>query len=229
MATSASACKAGVQVRAYDEDYVADAMENLGEFFEYAVYDCGAEGAEVAELFCMSRTGGEFAHGNPHYVAGLSGSELLWELDLEFGGDGTGPWPQPRFERSPEFWVGWTAAYVQWRLNIGFDLLFSVIPFNEFVELYHPWHEASEERFCALVAERIRAAGRPTNLARLRRSIGITQQELAQRSGVGLRSIQMYEQRQKDINKAQLGTASRLARALWCPIESLLEPELPEL
>ena len=34
----------------------------------------------------------------------------------------------------------------------------------------------------------------------------------------------MYEQRNKDINKAQLTTVRNLARALGCDIEKLVEP-----
>lgn len=47
--------------------------------------------------------------------------------------------------------------------------------------------------------------------------------QLARASGVGLRSIQMYEQRQKDINRAQGLTLYALARALRCRMEGLLE------
>ena len=42
-------------------------------------------------------------------------------------------------------------------------------------------------------------------------------------SGVSLRSIQMYEQRNKDINKAQSESLYRLAKALGCTMEDLLE------
>lgn len=62
-----------------------------------------------------------------------------------------------------------------------------------------------------------------TNLKRIRTAYGCTQKELAEMSGVGLRSIQMYEQRNKDINKAQSDSLYRLAKALGCSMEDLLE------
>ena len=62
-----------------------------------------------------------------------------------------------------------------------------------------------------------------TNLRRIRTAYGCTQAELAKRSGVTLRSIQMYEQRNKDINKASVETAYRLAKILGCTIEDLIE------
>ena len=43
------------------------------------------------------------------------------------------------------------------------------------------------------------------------------------RSGVSLRSIQMYEQRNKDINKASAETLYRLSKVFGCSMEDLLE------
>ena len=68
--------------------------------------------------------------------------------------------------------------------------------------------------------------GSETNLAWLRENRGFTQARLAEVSGVGLRSIQMYEQRVNDINKAQGITLYRLAHALGCSIDDLLESPL---
>ncbi len=62
-----------------------------------------------------------------------------------------------------------------------------------------------------------------TNLKRIRTAYGCTQKELAAMSGVSLRSIQMYEQRNKDINKAQSDSLYRLAKALGCAMEDLFE------
>ena len=47
--------------------------------------------------------------------------------------------------------------------------------------------------------------------------------ELSKLSGVSLRSIQVYEQRNKDINKASLETVYRLSKALGCTVEDLIE------
>ena len=212
---------------AYDRIYLADAMAVLAEFFDYAVNDYGAEGDEVADLFCMSSWGDMFSKGNPSVVSGMSGPELFAHLSVEFGyGDANLPNPHFRFEKTPDYWAGWVAAFIQWRLGIAFDELFRIMPYDDLVRLYHPWHEASEERFCELFAEWARdcEVRTPTRLACLRSELRLTQRELAYRSGVGLRSIQMYEQRQKDINKAQAQTLLRLSRALHCSMEDLMEP-----
>ncbi|MDE7438967.1 MAG: helix-turn-helix domain-containing protein [Clostridia bacterium] len=62
-----------------------------------------------------------------------------------------------------------------------------------------------------------------TKLKRIRTTKGYSQKQLAELSGVSLRSIQMYEQRNKDINKAQSDSLFRLAKALGCTMEDLLE------
>ena len=41
--------------------------------------------------------------------------------------------------------------------------------------------------------------------------------------GVSLRMIQLYEQKQNDINKAQVNVVLSLAKVLGCDVEDLLE------
>jgi transcriptional regulator with XRE-family HTH domain len=62
-----------------------------------------------------------------------------------------------------------------------------------------------------------------TNLKRIREELGFSQSKLAEESGVNIRMIQHYEQGVKDINKAQAITVYRLAQALNCTVEDLLE------
>lgn len=62
-----------------------------------------------------------------------------------------------------------------------------------------------------------------TNLKETRKAKNMTQKELSEKSGVNLRILQYYEQGVKDINKAQALTVYRLAEALECKIEDLLE------
>ena len=52
----------------------------------------------------------------------------------------------------------------------------------------------------------------------------MSQSELAEQSGVPVRTIQQYEQRQKRINKAQAEYLMMLANTLYCKAEDLIEP-----
>ena len=62
-----------------------------------------------------------------------------------------------------------------------------------------------------------------SKLKQIRKSKKLDQKTLAEISGVNLRMIQHYEQGVKDINKAQAITLYKLAQALECRIEDLLE------
>ncbi len=62
-----------------------------------------------------------------------------------------------------------------------------------------------------------------TRLRMYRERLGLSQSELARESGVSVRMIQHYEQRQKDLGKAQTNTIWMLARALHCSMEDLME------
>ena len=62
-----------------------------------------------------------------------------------------------------------------------------------------------------------------TNLKRIRIAAGLSQSQLATKSLVSIRNIQMYEQRQNNINKAQGDILLRLSKTLGCKIEDLFE------
>lgn len=89
--------------------------------------------------------------------------------------------------------------------------------------MYDTLHEADVTKFADIVNIRMKEHYSETNLKRIRTIYGFTQAELAERAGVTLRSIQMYEQRNKNINKASVDTVYKLAKTLGCTIEDLIE------
>ena len=52
---------------------------------------------------------------------------------------------------------------------------------------------------------------------------GLTQEALANESGVSLNTIRAYERKSKDLNKAQFDIVMRLAKALKCDVSELFE------
>jgi len=62
-----------------------------------------------------------------------------------------------------------------------------------------------------------------SRLKRLRTYANLSQNQLAVDAGVSLRQIQLFEQGQRDINKTQGDTLDKLAVALGCKIEDLLQ------
>ena len=62
-----------------------------------------------------------------------------------------------------------------------------------------------------------------TKLQQKRKEAGFSQRVLALMSGVSIRTLQYYEQGVLDINKASASTVYRLAAALGCHVEDLLD------
>ena len=62
-------------------------------------------------------------------------------------------------------------------------------------------------------------------LKEYRAAVGLSQSQLAKVSGVNLRMIQYYEQGAQDINKAEALTVYKLAQALGCKMEDLINKE----
>ena len=90
-------------------------------------------------------------------------------------------------------------------------------------KMYYTLHEADITKFADIVDSRMKEYFSETNLKRIRTAYGFTQAELAKHSGVSLRYIQMYEQRNKNINKASVDTIYSLAKVLGCTMEDLFE------
>ena len=210
-------------IRAYDRNYLDKAQTALGSMLDYAVNDLHYGMTAFFDLFLISGIASLFGSGDVKTIAGRSGIELAWEV-LEKSGlrfDRTAP--GVRFDRSREYWAGWALAYYQWSTAISFRDIIRCVPIADVVDLYHPYHEMDIRQFCDHMTELIRKAQPETNLKRLRRTAGLSQRQLAKASCVPIRTIQQYEQRQKNINKAQAEYVFRLASALNCDPAAVIE------
>lgn len=216
-------------IRAYGSNILDAAMNNLGEMLDYAVNACGIEPDEYWKLFLASGYAAQFSSGSAKVVTGLSGTELVWEVLDKCGLHISMPEPQTDYGRSPEFWCGWILAYYQWYTNLSFKEIYRYITIRDVLKLYPTLHEASEDKFVDTINRMIRSKEPATNLQRRRRSIGLSQKELATRAGISLRTLQQYEARARDINKAAAASLSALARVLSCQIEDILEYDFTEV
>ena len=210
-------------MRAYPETYLNRAMSIMGDAFDYAINDCKIDGAEFIKVFAASTICKKIENGEASYLSGKSGIEIVIECIYETTGKELAVEPSEKFSRSAQYWCGWAVCYYQWYSSRKYADIFKAVSFEDLLGLYPTLHEASVEKFASVLDEKVRAAYPETNLKRTRTIYGCSQRELSKMSGVSLRSIQMYEQRQKDINKAQSDSLYRLAKALGCTMEDLLE------
>ena len=94
---------------------------------------------------------------------------------------------------------------------------------SEIIPKYRVYHEKDISAFMETMEEMCAEALPECRLKKLRESRGLSQAELARISGVSLRSIQMYEQRVNDIDKAQAQAIYKLSFVIGCKMEDLLE------
>ena len=214
-----------MEIRAYNELYLDDAMQNLGDMIDYAVHDCGYEPDTFFQMFLVSGIATSFERGNPKYVVGMSGVELARAVLR--GVNAATDFPEPTYspDCSREYWAGWILAYYQWLKKKRFeDIVEEGLPLSRICDMYI-LHEADESKFVEqadMIIERYRS-NRISKLQRIRKARGFTQQQLSEASGVTLRMIQLYEQRRNDINKAQVNVVLSLSKALGCDVEDILE------
>lgn len=210
-------------IRAYQEIYLPKARSALGDAFDYAINACGIPGIEFVQLFCSSSASKRMERGEPSLLAGMSGIEIAIDVVLETTGRRLKAEPREQLGRSREYWIGWAVCHYQWYSSRSYGRIFAALPFDDLEGMYHTLHEADVTKFVNIAEQRMQERFAETSLRRIRTTYGCTQAELARRSGTSLRSIQMYEQQRKDINKASAETLYRIAKVLGCTMEDLIE------
>ena len=216
-------------IHAYDEQYLDDAMKCLGEAMDYAANRCQMDMDRFLMLFIGSGYAEQFAAGVPRVVSGSSGTELVMNVLAKSAEAMDFPDAQIDYACSAQYWCGWILAYYQWYTGRSFPEIHKYITMQEIEMLYPTLHEASEQKFVDIVNRRIRRVNPPTRLQTQRKICGYSQRTLAEKVGVNLRTLQQYEIRAKDINKAAGATLLALSKVLGCRMEDLLEYDCGEM
>lgn len=210
-------------MHAYDEMYLEKARIALGRMFDFVVYQLGYSIEKFFDLFISSGVSRRFENGDVDLLVGKSGVEIGYEvLDKTFGD------VQPieiefTANRSEEYWTGWVLAYYQWMYGISFSKINEKISIRDILALYTPYHEMDIRQVVDKLDEMMINKDEDTNLKKRRKAAGLSQSGLAKEVGVSVRTIQQYEQRQKDINKASAERMLAFAKRLYCDVEDLME------
>ncbi len=212
---------------AYPACYIESAQRVLGQMLDYAVCRLLLTPDDAMQAFIRSGIARQFGGGSPKYTVGMSGIELAREVLVRVSDHGwEKPFPEPdlRDERTPYWWCGWTLAYYQWQRALPFAAIQEALPAGALVLMYDKYHEQDIRQSVDEMDRRIRLAAyrKHLKLAAFRQAWGLSQRGLAEASGVPVRTVQQYEQGQKDIRKAAYSTVESLARALHCRPEDLL-------
>jgi len=212
-------------IRAYDKVYLDKARTALGRMLDFAVYDLKYDISDFFGLFISSGTANRFEKGDCNVLVGMSGVELAYEVLEQSGIEHTRIKPNYAVDRSEEYWTGWALAYYQWETAMSFSEIVRYVPVKQVMALYSPYHEMNIRHFVDKMNELYRIAQPETKLKLMRKRAGLSQRELAEMSGIPIRTIQQYEQRQKNFNKAKAEYLVMLSRVLCCDVCELMEIE----
>lgn len=206
---------------AYSQLYLSKASRTVGNMLHDAVVEFGMNGTDFLDRFIQSEVAEQFESGNPKYIAGKSGMELFLEVMEKTSGKAYSAELTENCERSPEYWVGWMLTHYQWYSGRTFKSILDTVPYDELIGLYGTLHEADiQKSYEVLDAHFLKSESK---LKTVRKHCGLTQEALANESGVSLNTIRAYERKSKDLNKAQFDIVMRLAKALKCDVLELLD------
>ena len=208
-------------INAYDENLITYSRNNLAQFIDYGVNVLGVSLDGLWSRFLLSDKSVRFSKGDYSLITGMSGIELAYEVtDFKF------EYNQSNVQNdSVEYWLGSVLAYAQWKLNISFQTINKYISISELASMYNPFHQLPDDKFVDFIVTAMKVRKGKTNLEIFRREANLSRSELSAKSGVPLRMIEHYEQRVKNINKANSEYLLALAKALYVDVDSLLEIE----
>lgn len=210
-----------MMTHAYDPIYLNKSARAVGNMLHDAVYEFGYDPESFLKLFIQSGIAEQIENGNPKYIAGKSGLELYCDVIEAVTGGSVNAEPIESYDRSDVYWVGWALAHYQCHSRKSFRDILDVIPYEELSVLYNTLHEADIRKAYEIFDERFKKA--KSKLQLMRKRTGITQEELAELSGVSASTIRAYERKAKDIGKAQVDIVIRLSQALNCEVTDIID------
>lgn len=229
---------------------VNKACISVGKMLDHAVYSLHQNADTFFALFITSGLAAKLQKADISIISGNSGIELSYEVMKRCGISYERTTPRHTTGLSKEFYAAHALAHIQYDTGIPYDELIHIISVSDIIRLYDnyhsravsllPWQMSDSDRAEAIeeiksgftdeLRNAFEAAGlnslhikKETHLKEMRLRNGLSQSRLAAASGIPVRTIQQYEQRRKDINKASADSIIRLAYVLNCEPSSLLE------
>ena len=173
-----------MEMRAYPSDYLNMAQRVMGDMLDFAVNTCNMDIDEFYTLFLASDISTQLQDGNPTYLVGKTGCEIVKEVIKESGMESVSYEDEMYLDKSPEYWAGWALAYYQWYTCRRFIKINKAVSIDNIVDMYDVYHEMDIMHFVNAVNDEWNNYYIDTNLGRLRKLAGLSQKELAMLSGV---------------------------------------------
>lgn len=207
----------------YIDHYTENAIDNFANALDYVYVDQKKDIKNFIDMFIKCGLAKEYYLLNPVYVLGLSGKELVkktYELNNIIYKERR---IKKTYKKSIAYFVGVISLTYCYRRDIPIEIFFKKVKIDDLFKLYYPLHEADITKIIKILDEYLKKKSETTNLAYYRKILKLTQKELADLSGISVRSISLYEEKEKDISKASYATVEKIARALHTEPKNIIE------
>ena len=208
--------------RAYSDLYIDEVMSNLGEMMDYGVNVLGEEMEQFYSRFLASRVAGQISCGNPKYLC-MPGIRLATLVARQTGIDAE-EIETAASVLNQEYWIGGAMAYLQWYFNMSFQSLHTKgVTAGSIAPYYYALRNEDLSRTVEVAEKMLKEYDKTHSpLKTARKNAGLTQRELAEKSGVPLRTIRAYEQSRIVGGRASAQGMYNIASVLGCPLDYLL-------
>ena len=208
---------------AYEKKYLDNARTHMAEMFDYALNVLKYDEEIFTGLFLKSTIVRDYQRGDFTSIEDKDGRKLvsimLNDNDIHTSDTGDTAYNTA----SAEYWTGMILAEYQWKTSRSFKSILDNISLEEIRGAFPLFSRVSSSQFFDRMDVLLKGTVQDTNLKIRREAAGLTQAQLSEQAHVKIRSIQMYEQRKNDIDKAQANYLFRISKILGCSIEDLLE------
>jgi len=211
------------KIKEHTED-TKKTIQLFAEAIDYGVNACHYNIDMIIRLLC-SQYGSKFDDRDEEFVNNYDGEKLIKEIvDTFFW-----KYPYPDYKINPkskEYILGEYLGELAAFSKIPFrDLLLRIRPTDTLTFLKEHNYEINHDEFEKWATKIYKKDDYVTRLRLIRDHNHLSQAQLAKKSGVNIRNIQMYEQRNNDINAASGIILQKLAHALKVRVDDLLESE----
>ncbi len=197
-------------------------INNFGICMSFACKYLGFNANEFFKLFASSKIAKEYANGNPKYIFGMSGVELAYEILIDLGFDPENV-IEYELEKDINFWAGRIVAYLQYMHNYSFRYLAEIINLNLLLDHFEELSNQTLSSIDEYIFKNLVVFESKSRLQSRRKLVELSQTELAEKANINVRTLQQYEIKSKNINNASITNVIKLADALGCMIEDILE------
>ena len=204
------------------QDYSCNHIrETIAVCFDFAINTLKIKPDIFVNIFINSKAINKIEIMHPGYFFGMSGIEICQNILDEANIKYDKSIEYESLDRNIYYWLGDSLAYYAFNKNYRYKYVFSFISIESLLKMYDKYHEIDISYFVNKLDEYRKLS--PSKLKNIRENRRLSQNDLSLYSMVSLRTIRAYEQKQKDINKAEVMTVLKLAHTLNCSIDDILE------